>query len=94
MAEPDFYLSDEQRTLQQALREFVSKEITPIAARCDAEERYPVDLFQKLGELGYLGLRFPEKSGGAGPRTWRGSKSPHRGVRCLCNSGCSSSRAG
>jgi alkylation response protein AidB-like acyl-CoA dehydrogenase len=66
MAEPDFYLSDEQRELQRTLREFVIKEIAPIAAACDAEERYPVELFPKLGELGYLGLRFPEEVGGSG----------------------------
>ncbi len=66
MAEPDFYLSDEQRELQRALRELVAKEIAPIAAKCDAEERYPVELFPKLGQLGYLGLRFPEEVGGSG----------------------------
>jgi len=66
MAEPDFYLSDEQRELQRALRDFVSKEITPRAAECDAEERYPVELFPRLGELGYLGLGFSEEAGGSG----------------------------
>ncbi|MAE93452.1 MAG: acyl-CoA dehydrogenase [Deltaproteobacteria bacterium] len=66
MAEPDFYLSDEQRELQRALREFVSKEIAPIAAECDRQERYPVDLFPRLGGLGYLGLGFPEELGGSG----------------------------
>ena len=69
MAEPDFYLSDEQRDLQRALRSFVSKEIAPIAAHCDAEERYPVDLFRRLGGLGYLGLGFPEGIGGSGGST-------------------------
>lgn len=66
MAEPDFYLSPEQRELQRALRELVAKEIAPIAARCDAQERFPVELFPKLGALGYLGLRFPEAVGGSG----------------------------
>ncbi|MBW2242155.1 MAG: acyl-CoA dehydrogenase family protein [Deltaproteobacteria bacterium] len=66
MAEPDFYLSEEQRELQRALREFVGKEIAPIAAACDAEERYPLEIFSKLGGLGYLGLRFPEDVGGSG----------------------------
>jgi alkylation response protein AidB-like acyl-CoA dehydrogenase len=66
MAEPDFYLSDAQRELQRALREFVSKEITPIAATCDAEEHYPLELFPRLGALGYLGLGFPEDVGGSG----------------------------
>lgn len=66
MAEPDFYLSEQQRELQRALREFVAKEIAPVAARCDAEERFPRELFPKLGRLGYLGLRFPEAAGGSG----------------------------
>ncbi len=66
MADPDFYLGDEQRELQRALREFVKEEIAPLAAPCDADEHYPVELFPKLGSLGYLGLGFPEKAGGAG----------------------------
>jgi alkylation response protein AidB-like acyl-CoA dehydrogenase len=66
MAEPDFYLTDEQRDLQRALREFVSKEIAPIAAECDTNEQYPVELFPRLGALGYLGLGFPEEVGGSG----------------------------
>jgi len=66
MAEPDFYFSDEQRQLQRSVREFVSKEIEPIAAECDATEHFPVELFRKLGDLGYLGLVFPEEVGGSG----------------------------
>ncbi len=66
MAEPDFYLTEEQRELQRSLREFVAKEIQPIAAECDDRERYPVELFGRLGELGYLGLGFPEEVGGSG----------------------------
>ncbi|MDP3936917.1 MAG: acyl-CoA dehydrogenase family protein, partial [Deltaproteobacteria bacterium] len=66
MAEPDFYLNEEQRALQRTLREFVAKEIAPIAARCDAEERFPVELFKRMGDLGYLGVRFPEEFDGAG----------------------------
>jgi hypothetical protein len=69
MAEPDFHLSDEQRELQRALRELVAKEITPLAAACDAAERYPLGLFPRLGALGYLGLGFPEAVGGSGGGT-------------------------
>jgi alkylation response protein AidB-like acyl-CoA dehydrogenase len=64
MAELDFYLSDEQHELRRAVREFTSKEITPIAAECDVNERFPKHLFPKLGELGYLGLGYPAKFGG------------------------------
>ena len=66
MADIDFYLSDEQRELRRAVREFTAKEITPIAAECDAEERFPKHLFPKIGELGYVGLGYPEKFGGSG----------------------------
>jgi alkylation response protein AidB-like acyl-CoA dehydrogenase len=66
MAEADFYLSDDQRQLQLSLREFVAKEIAPIAAECDAAEHFPIELFRKLGDLGYLGLGFPEASSGSG----------------------------
>lgn len=66
MAEPDFYLSDQQRALQSALRAFVAHEIAPLAAASDVAEHYPLELFPKLGALGYLGLRFPEEHGGSG----------------------------
>jgi len=66
MAEPDFYLSEAQRDLQRVLRDFVSKEIAPLAAECDAMERFPVQLFPRLGALGYLGVGFSEEVGGSG----------------------------
>jgi alkylation response protein AidB-like acyl-CoA dehydrogenase len=66
MAEPDFYLSEQQRELQRAVREFTAKEIIPIAAECDVAERFPTQLFPMLGELGYLGLGLPEEVGGSG----------------------------
>ena len=50
MADLDFYLSDEQHELRRALREFTAKEIAPIASACDADERFPKDLFPKLGQ--------------------------------------------
>ena len=66
MADIDFYLSDEQRELRRAVREFAAKEIAPIASECDTNERFPKHLFPKVGELGYLGLGYPEKFGGSG----------------------------
>jgi alkylation response protein AidB-like acyl-CoA dehydrogenase len=65
MADLDFYLSDEQHELRRALREFTAKEIAPIASACDADERFPKDLFPKLGQLGYLALGYPEEFGGS-----------------------------
>ncbi|MCP5040087.1 MAG: acyl-CoA dehydrogenase [bacterium] len=73
MADTDFYLSDEQRELRRAVREFASKEITPIAAECDAAERFPTQLFPRLGELGYLALGYPEEFGGSNGSNLDGS---------------------
>ncbi len=59
-------LSSEEIQFRDAVRAFAEKEITPNAARWDLEERYPRELFSKLGELGWLGASFPEEVGGSG----------------------------
>jgi alkylation response protein AidB-like acyl-CoA dehydrogenase len=56
--------SDEIKMLRQSVREFVDKEIRPIAREIDEEERVPIESFKKAGELGLLGVPFPEKYGG------------------------------
>jgi alkylation response protein AidB-like acyl-CoA dehydrogenase len=59
-------LSSEEIQFRDAVREFVAKEITPHATRWDMEERYPQELFRKLGDLGWLGASFPEEASGSG----------------------------
>src|SRR5690242_7608578 len=62
----DFSLTEEQQSMQQAFREFAQKEILPLAEEYDEKEEFPVQLMPKLGQLGYLGLLYPEQYGGAG----------------------------
>ena len=62
----EFTLTEEQQMLRDMTRDFVNKEIKPIAAKIDAEEKIPKELIQKLGELGFLGVVFPEEYGGGG----------------------------
>ncbi|KAF0152654.1 MAG: Acyl-CoA dehydrogenase [Ignavibacteria bacterium] len=62
----DFQLNDEQKMLREMTRDFVNNEIKPIAAKIDEEEKIPQDLTKKLGELGFLGVSFPEEYGGGG----------------------------
>jgi alkylation response protein AidB-like acyl-CoA dehydrogenase len=50
--------------LRQAIREFAQKEIAPIAAEIDEAERVPFETLRKAGELGLLGVPFPEQYGG------------------------------
>ena len=62
----EFSFSEEQRMLREMTRDFVNNEIKPIASKIDAEEKIPKELIQKLGELGFLGVSFPEEYGGGG----------------------------
>lgn len=62
----EFQLTEEQQMLRDMTRDFVNNEIKPIAAKIDEDEKIPDDLKQKLGELGFLGVSFPEEYGGGG----------------------------
>jgi alkylation response protein AidB-like acyl-CoA dehydrogenase len=62
----EFAFTEEQNMLRSMVRDFVDNEIKPIAAKIDAEEKIPEDLIKKLGELGLLGISFPEEYGGGG----------------------------
>jgi alkylation response protein AidB-like acyl-CoA dehydrogenase len=62
----DFDYTEEQEELRRAVREFAEKEIVPFAAEWDEKEEFPREVIKKLGELGFLGVIFPERYGGAG----------------------------
>ena len=62
----DFTLDDEQLAIRNTCREFAEQEIRPLAEQMDATGQFPYDLVRKMGELGLLGLPFPEEYGGAG----------------------------
>src|SRR5579862_6735145 len=62
----DFLLSEEQEMLKGAIGEFVMAELDPIVDELEREHRFPLDVFRKLGELGYLGAAIPEEYGGSG----------------------------
>ncbi|MFQ5342883.1 MAG: acyl-CoA dehydrogenase [Anaerolineae bacterium] len=65
----DFELTDEQRMIRDAVREFAQSEIEPRAHDIDESGTFPHDIFKQMGELGLMGLPFPEKYGGAGADT-------------------------
>jgi butyryl-CoA dehydrogenase len=62
----DFRLTPEQEAFRKAVARFVDAEVAPVADRIDAAGEFPRDLFRRLGEQGYLALRYPETCGGAG----------------------------
>ena len=62
----DFSLTPEQKAIQEAAREFAAKEISPHVEELDEAQKYPLAIMKKAGELGFLGVIFPEELGGAG----------------------------
>src|SRR5688572_971947 len=62
----DFRLTDEQLQIQQMVRDFADSEIKPKLMEWDEAQHFPVDTFKRAGELGMLGVIFPEQYGGAG----------------------------
>jgi len=62
----DFSLTEEQRMIQTAAREFAQNEIAPVAARFDESGEFPMDTVRAAGELGFMGVEVPEAYGGSG----------------------------
>jgi alkylation response protein AidB-like acyl-CoA dehydrogenase len=61
-----FKLTDEQRDIKKAAREFAEGEFPDIASECDINETFPVDLWKKACEFGFIGVSIEEQYGGAG----------------------------
>jgi hypothetical protein len=57
--------SPEQEQFRKTVARFVDAEVVPAADGIDARGEFPAALFKRVGELGYLGLRYPEAYGGA-----------------------------
>lgn len=56
--------TDEHEDLRQALSVFIANELKPYAEEWEEAEGFPVEVFRKMGNLGYLGMSFPEEYGG------------------------------
>ncbi|HEX6742682.1 MAG TPA: acyl-CoA dehydrogenase family protein [Solirubrobacteraceae bacterium] len=65
----DFDLPDDHRLLQETVRDFAEQEVRPVAEELDREKRFPYEIVAKMGELGWMGIPFPEEVGGAGGTT-------------------------
>ncbi|MDQ2991846.1 MAG: acyl-CoA dehydrogenase family protein [Candidatus Eremiobacteraeota bacterium] len=65
----NFDLNDEQKAIRDLAREFAQGEVKPLAEEMDREEAFPYELVEKMAAMGFMGLPFPEKYGGAGADT-------------------------
>lgn len=61
-----FDLTPEQELIRRTVREFAEKEIAPKARHVDETGEFPAETFRHMGQLGLMGLPFPEEYGGAG----------------------------
>jgi butyryl-CoA dehydrogenase len=64
MEEP--FLNEKHRVLRRSVRAFCEQELRPIAAQIDQEARFPWEVAEKMGPLGYFGIQAPRDLGGAG----------------------------
>src|SRR5688572_3066042 len=64
-----FDLTEEQQQIRRLVRDFADGEVRPVAEELDREKRFPYEIVAKLGELGLMGIPFPEEYGGGGADT-------------------------
>jgi isovaleryl-CoA dehydrogenase len=62
----DFNFSDQHIMLRESIRNFAAKEIWPIAEHIDEEDKWPDGMWQKLANMGIMGITVNEEYGGAG----------------------------
>ena len=62
----EFNLSKTHELFRQMIREFAEKEVKPLAAEVEEEERFPVETVKKMAEIGLMGIPIPKEYGGAG----------------------------
>lgn len=62
-------LNEEHLMIQDTARKFAEAELKPIAEEIDRTMEYPVEMFKKMGEIGFMGLTVPAEYGGTGTDT-------------------------
>ncbi len=59
-----YFMEEKHKVYRHSMREFVDKEVTPFVDEWEEQEDTPRELYRKAGEMGFLGLKFPEEYGG------------------------------
>jgi alkylation response protein AidB-like acyl-CoA dehydrogenase len=62
----DFNLTEDQQAIKQVAREFAESELLPHRMEWDESQEFPMEAFQKMAQLGFLGTLMPTEFGGAG----------------------------
>lgn len=64
------YFNEDHEMFRQTVRDFVQKEVAPFINKWEEEEKIPREIFLRMGELGLLGINFPEEYGGTNNDFW------------------------
>src|SRR4051794_26523611 len=62
----DFDLPDDHELIRRTVRDFPEGEVAPVAEELDRTKSFPYEIVRKLGDLGLMGMPFPEEYGGGG----------------------------
>src|SRR5881394_11289 len=65
----DFDLPDDHELIRRTVRDFAEGEVAPVAEELDRTKAFPYEIVRKMGELGLMGIPFPEQYGGGGADT-------------------------
>ncbi len=65
----DLELPQEHRLLRETVRDFLDREVEPVVSDHERQRRFPSEIVRHIGELGWLGIPYPEDEGGAGMDT-------------------------
>ena len=83
----NFNLNKTQELFRQMIREFAEKEVKPLAAEIDEQERFPQETVEKMAKLGLFGIPVPKKYGGAGGDNLMYSIAVEELSRCCATTG-------
>lgn len=70
MQRPSLYFSDDHDLFRQSVRQFIQTEVVPNTEAWETARRIPLSIFERMGQLGYLGLPYPEAYGGSDADFW------------------------
>jgi alkylation response protein AidB-like acyl-CoA dehydrogenase len=65
----DFSLTDHQKLIRDTVRQFMDTEVRPLVKQLERDEKFPLDILKRIGEMGCCGMLTPEEWGGPGMDT-------------------------